>query len=206
MRKACQKKACFCSLCNGQYQYGTRQRHRHRQRDREQSDEKRGAIPAVENGSEDSSGSETKDVRNNDNDGEDREPESKDSDDERRATSDELPETHLKHLSRVRSALDALATAEAKLNAGIDIWQQRADTLLLQLLDKKILHSETDVSFVGTLRILHNQLTPLLPELMKRLPKTLKTALASLRSRTPPYQVIDCCPAECGRIFHTRHG
>lgn len=85
---------------------------------------------------------------------------------------------------------------------GDDQYHQAIRALILQLLEKKATHSETQSSVTGTLVIIHAALGPFLPEPLRyRLPRTWHKAMNFVKQDLPPHEVIHGCSNECGTFF-----
>jgi hypothetical protein len=87
-----------------------------------------------------------------------------------------------------------------------DIWgdahQRAVRSLLLQLLEKKSIHHETQASVAGTLEIIRAALGAFLPpELVAYIPRTWHKLMAFMRPHLPKFDVIHSCPNECGTFF-----
>ena len=74
--------------------------------------------------------------------------------------------------------------------------------LVLQLLDKKALHHETQQSVAATLSIIRSALAPALgPDLVDMIPRSWHQCMAYIKPHLPKRAVVHCCPNECGVFF-----
>jgi hypothetical protein len=70
--------------------------------------------------------------------------------------------------------------------------------LLLQLLDKKARHNETEESFVATLLIIKSTFSTVLdPSILHLLPDTWLQTMSRFKDVLPTYTIIHSCPKEC---------
>jgi hypothetical protein len=76
-----------------------------------------------------------------------------------------------------------------------------ARALVLQLLEKKAIHRDSQASFVATLLIVKHVFSSHCPDVAKTIPHTWKLAMKLIRAELPTYTDIHCCPEECGHLF-----
>jgi len=92
--------------------------------------------------------------------------------------------------------------ATAPPEATHDEYRMAMQALVLQLLEKKATHNETQASLSATLLIIRSSLGPHLPEeLLALIPRTWYSAVQAVKSDIAPHQVIHACPGECGTLY-----
>jgi hypothetical protein len=85
-------------------------------------------------------------------------------------------------------------------------YEHAVRALLLQLLDKKALHHETQASVASTLLIIRAALGPYLPpDLLNRIPRTWHKCMAYVEPHLPKREEVHSCPNECGVFFVDEH-